>query len=127
MSSFSMIRRVALAGLLALGVAGPAMASDGSDTSEETSPAEASPQTTAPAPTTTVVVVQSQQAEIDAARARCDAASDRAGFLARTGGPVEKGGEIDRMRAQAYACNAEIDAAVLAAASTPTHTVILPQ
>jgi hypothetical protein len=129
MSSFSMIRRVVLAGLLAVGAAGPALASDGSDTSEETAPAETRPEAAAPAPTTSVVVVlpPSQQAEINAARARCDEATDRADFLSRTGGPVQKGGEVDRLRAQAFACQAEIDAALLAAATTPTHTVVLPQ
>jgi hypothetical protein len=127
MSSFSMIRRVALAGLLALGLAGPVMASDGSDTSEETTPRS---ETTPTVSTTTVVVVPAQQAQqqaqLEAARARCDDLRDRAAFLARTGGPVEKGGEIDRVKAQAYACQAEIDAAVLAA-STPTQPVYLPQ
>lgn len=135
MSSFSMIRRVALAGLLAVGGAGPAMAStDGSGPSseEETAPTETTPAETAPtepaAPVIVVpvAVVPSQQAQIEAARARCKESSDRAAYLARIGGPVVKSGEVDRLNAQANACQAAIDAAVLAA-TTPTAPVNLPE
>src|SRR6478609_4994281 len=103
MSSFSMIRRVALAGLLAAGAAGPAMASgDGSDSSEETTPSETTPSETTPSGTMQPVPAPpSPQSELDAARARCHDVSERADLLANMGGPLYKSGEIDRLRAQA--------------------------